>query len=170
MRNDNIDQSRPDLAFTNTYDLLARAIHEEYVRNERAKGLTPETNPAMVSWEELPEDLKESNRAQAEHIRVKLEAIGCDIIITTDWEPSIFKFSQEEVELMAKMEHERFVKERLRAGWKIGPVKDIQKKISPTLIPWEELPDEEKEKDRMFVRRLPAFLADAGFQILRREE
>jgi hypothetical protein len=58
----------------------------------------------------------------------------------------------------------------LRAGWKFGPVKDIQKKISPALIPWEELPDEEKEKDRNFVRKLPAFLADAGFQILRREE
>jgi hypothetical protein len=159
-----------DLIFRSTYEILARAIHKEYVRSEREKGFTPETNPAMVSWEELPEDLKESNRAQAEHIRVKLETIGCDIIITTDWEPSIFKFSPEEVELMAKMEHERFVKERLRAGWKIGPVKDIQKKISPTLIPWEELPDEEKEKDRMFVRKLPAFLADAGFQILRRAE
>ncbi|MCI2425637.1 ryanodine receptor Ryr, partial [Candidatus Acetothermia bacterium] len=142
-------------------------IHEEYVRSEREKGFTPETNPAMVFWKELPEDLKESNRAQAEHIRVKLQAIGCDIGVTTDRDPPLFELSPEEVELLSKMEHERFVEERLRSGWTLGPAKNIEKKISPTLIPWKELSNEEKEKDRMFVRRLPAFLAEAGFQIHR---
>jgi hypothetical protein len=159
-----------DLIYRGTYEILARTIHEEYVRSERKKGLTPETNPSIVPWEELTERLKESNRAQAEHIPVKLEAIGCDIIMTTDWEPSAFEFSSEEIEQLAEMEHERFVKERLRDGWALGPTKDIEKKISPALVPWKDLPDQEREKDRNSVWKLPALLAEAGFHILRKEE
>ena len=66
---------------------------------------------------------------------------------------------------MAKMEHERWVKERLRDGWKFGPKKDIEEKVSPHLIPWNQLSDEIKEYDRVFIRKLPAFLAQNGFQI-----
>jgi hypothetical protein len=58
--------------------------------------------------------------------------------------------------------------ERLKDGWKYGPEKDIDKKISPVLIPWGDLPENEKEKDRNPVREMPNFLARAGFQIYRR--
>ncbi len=157
----------PDLIFGCTYEILARAIHEDYVRHEKEKGFTPETNPSMVPWEELPERLKESNRNQAEHIRVKLEAIGCDIAMTTNWDAQSFEFSPKEVELMAEMEHQRFVKERLREGWTYGSTKDLKKKTSPSLVPWSALPDEEKNKDRYPVRGIPAFLARRRFQIYR---
>ena len=162
----------PDLLFGCTYEILARAIHEDYVRSEQEKGSTPQTNPSMVPWEELPESLRESNRAQAEHIRVILQAIGCDIAITNDWDVQPFLFSPEEVDLMAKMEHERFVEERLRDGFKYGPVKDLKRKTNPNLVSWDELPNEEKNKDRNSVRKLPALLARARFQIyrLRRKE
>jgi len=43
----------------------------------------------------------------AEHIRIKLDAIGCDIAITNDWDVPKFEFTQQEVELLAKMEHKR---------------------------------------------------------------
>jgi hypothetical protein len=142
-------------------------MHEDYVRNEREKGHTPETNPSMVPWEKLPESLKESNMSQAEHIRVKLDAIGCDVAITTSWDEQPFQFSSEEVELLSRMEHDRFVEERLRAGWTYGPTKNTDKKTNPTLVPWDELPEDEKIKDSNAVRGLPAFLAKAGFQIYR---
>lgn len=159
--------SRPDLVFTGTYDLLARAMHEEYVRRETGKGLSVQSNPALVRWEELPENLKESNRSEVEHIRVKLQAVGCDIRITTDWDPPAFEFSPEEVELMAEMEHERFIQERVRQGFRYGAVKDLKKKITPTIVPWDDLPEDERQKDRDTVRRLPVFLAGARFQIYR---
>jgi hypothetical protein len=157
----------PDLLFGCTYEILARAIHEDYVRSEQEKVSTPQTNPSMVPWEELPANLKESNRAQAEHIRVMLQAIGCDIAITNDWDVQPFLFSPEELELMAEMEHERFIEERLCEGFKYGPVKDIKKKTNPNLVSWNELPNEEKNKDRNSIRNLPAFLAKARFQIYR---
>lgn len=157
----------PDSVFGCTHEILARAIHEEYVCNERERGILRDMNPSMAPWDELPESLKESNRDQAEHIRVKLDAVGCDIAITTDWDVPRFGFSSEETELMAEMEHERFVRERLHQGFRYGPTKDLVKKTSPTLVPWSDLPEHEKDKDRNFVQNLPGFLARARFRIYR---
>jgi len=157
----------PDLILRGTYEILARAIHEEYVRHEREKGHTPETNPSMVPWDELPESLKESNRKQAEGIRSKLEAIGCDIAITTDWSPQLVEFSPEEVELMAEMEHDRWVRDRLAAGWRYDRIKNLERKTSPYLVPWDQLSEEVKDMDRNTVRAIPALLVKVRFQVYR---
>jgi hypothetical protein len=154
-----------DLILGCTYEIMARIIHEDYVRKEKEKGFTTETNPSLVPWKELPENLKESNRNQAEHIRFKLEAIGYGVTITNDWDTQPVEFSPSEVELMARMEHERFVEERLRQGWRRGTSKNLSKKTSPTLVPWNELPEEEKEKDRNAVRGISKLLAAARFQV-----
>ena len=157
----------PQLLFSGTFETLARAFHDDYVRNESAKGLTPLENPSMVPWEELPENLRDSNREAAANIRTKLDAIGCDITVTSDWDVKPFEFSSEELELMARMEHERWVEEKLREGWRHGPSRDDAKKAHPSLVPWSELSEEEKDKDRNPVRALPGFLAKARFQIYR---
>lgn len=151
-----------------TYEIIARATHEEYVRTQLGEGQTPETNPALTPWEDLPETLKESNRDQAAHIGVKLRAIGCGIVPWSDWDAESFGFTDEEIESLAQMEHERWVGERLRNGWTYdsGP-KDLAKKRTPYLVPWEELGEEAREWDRAAVRGIPAFLARAGFQIVR---
>lgn len=148
-------------------EVIAQAIHAEYVRNQKAKGETTETNSTLVSWEKLPEHLKESNRAQALHIAEKLKAIGCGITELGDGELGEFEFTREEIELLARMEHERWVEERLANGWTVGP-KDIDKKTTPwLLVPYEELPDEEQEKDRESVRGIPKFLAKIGVAVRR---
>lgn len=157
----------PDLILRGTYEILARAIHEEYVQHEREKGHTLETNPSMVPWDKLPESLKESNRRQAEGIRSKLEAIGCDIAITTDWSPQLVEFSPEEVELMAEMEHDRWVRDRLAAGWRYDRIKNLERKASPYLVPWAQLSEEIKDRDRNTVRAIPALLAKVRFQVYR---
>jgi hypothetical protein len=164
-----LDQTcHAELLLGGTYEILARAIHEEYVRLQEKEGQTPESNPAMVPWDELPETLKESNRAQAGHIGLKLKAIGCGIIPWADWEAESFEFTPGEVELLSKMEHERWVDERRRNGWTYAPgTKNVDKKTSPYMVPWEELREEIKEWDRVTVRGLPAFLAKADFQIVR---
>jgi len=157
----------PDLISRCTYEVLARAIHKDYVRNEKAKGHTPGTNPSMVPWGELGENFRQSNRRAAEHIRVKLDAIICDIAITTAWDAPRFEFTPEEVELLAQMEHESWAEEKISEGWKYRPTKDATKKTSPYLVPWNDLPEEEKDKDRNQVRELPQFLAKARFEIYR---
>lgn len=157
----------PELILGCVFEIMARAIHEEYIIQQSKLGITPDVNPSMVSWETLPESLKESNRNQAEYIGAKLAAICCDIAMTTEWEVKPFEFHQDEIELMARMEHERFVQERLNQGWTFSTIKNIEKKLTPTLIPWDNLSEEEKEKDRDTVRAMANTLARARFKIYR---
>jgi hypothetical protein len=157
----------PDFIFDCINETLAMAIHEDYVLAETKKGFTRTTNPSLVSWEELPDGLKESNRNQAEYFRSRLFDIGCDIAMTTDWDIPLFTFSSQELETLAQEEHERFVTERLRAGWKYGNEKVLEKKISPALVDWDNLPEEEQNKNRDIVGAMPVFLSKAGFYIYR---
>lgn len=159
----------PDLILGCTYEILARASHEQYYRGQIAKDITRDQNPNVVPWEELSEEMKAFNRRQAEHISVKLEAIGCAVTITSEWYVPPFLFSPEEIELMAKMEHERYVKERLSGGWKYGATKNLEKKTNPTLVPWEKLSEEMKDIDRENTRDIPTMLSKARFRVYRVE-
>jgi len=163
-----LDQAcRPEQILAGTHESLAQAIHVDYCRHQRERGETPATNPAMVPWDELPEHLRDSNRDQAAHIGVKLRELGCGLAPLTDWDEPLFTFSADEVERLARMEHDRWVDERRRAGWRPGPAKDVDRKISPYLVPWEALTEPVRDQDREPVRQLPQFLAGAGFKIIR---
>ena len=135
-------------------DKLARAIHSNYVKEKREEGKTPETKPTMRAWELLDGDIVDSNRQAADHIPVKLRAIGCSVSQEDAGKQPVTEFKEEEVRLMAKMEHERYCAERYLAGWKHG--EDIpQKKTNPTLIPWDQLKDGDTEYNYKSVRKIP---------------
>lgn len=158
----------PELLLHGTRELLARAIHEDYLQHQRASKLTPETNPAILPWEQLPEHMKESNRSHAAHIGVKLHALQCGMTPARDWALPEFQFTPQEIEKLAVIEHDRWCAERRREGWRFAQKqKDLIKKTTPYLVGWERLPEEIRELDRHFVRRLPAILARAGFEIYR---
>jgi DNA-binding transcriptional MerR regulator len=54
-------------------------------------------------------------------------------------------------ELTAEQSHELWC-DRMRAdGWTHGDVKDPARKTHPTLLPWAELPSEQRLKDRLFI-------------------
>ena len=150
-------------------DKIARAMHEDYVAREIAKGNTPEENPSMVGWEALPERLKESNRHQADHLADRLRAFGYRIASITDRDAGLFEFEPDEIEAMARMEHDRWCEERRSAGYTYapGPKTDT---THPDLVPYDDLSEEDKEKDRDMVRGLPRFLARAGLRIERVED
>jgi hypothetical protein len=46
--------------------------------------------------------------------------------------------------------HKSWMTEKLQAGWKFGPVKDPEKKEHPCMVPYEELPQEQRAKDYLF--------------------
>lgn len=47
--------------------------------------------------------------------------------------------------------HENWLKEKEVDGWKYGEVKDPEKKEHPCFVPYEELPENQKVKDALFV-------------------
>jgi RyR domain-containing protein len=75
-------------------------------------------------------------------------------------------FSDDEVEVLAELEHDRWTAERLADGWQPG-ARDVLAKTSPHLVGWSELPEDVKEWDREPMRRIPQLLAGVGLQIRR---
>lgn len=47
--------------------------------------------------------------------------------------------------------HENWMRHKLESGWKYGPVKDQYAKEHPCLVPYEQLPHEQRLKDKLFV-------------------
>ncbi|MEO0082548.1 MAG: RyR domain-containing protein, partial [candidate division WOR-3 bacterium] len=145
---------------------VAEAIHEGHRDEKRKSGYVPD--PAMLPWKELSEVFRRSSIEQARDVHNKLRAIGCTLRrAPRGREPVQMTFTKQEIETMAEMEHARWVVERLRLGWKLGPKKDEREKTSPYLVPWSELPEDVKEWDRATVRKMPAYLAKVGLEIVR---
>jgi hypothetical protein len=158
--------SRPDFVLNGTIERLARAVHAAYVRDQLAAGHTPADNPSLRDWDGLPETTKEANRAQAADVGTKLAAVDCRLQAWTDWTGEGVRFTAEEIERMAVLEHERWSRERRAEGWTAGP-RDVERKLNPHLVHWDELPEEVKDYNRNAVRALPELLTFAGFEIVR---
>jgi hypothetical protein len=157
----------PDQVLRGTHEILARAIHEDYLRQQRAARVRPEQNASMVPWDALPEHLKEANRQQADDIGVKLQAVSCSAAPLVDWDEALFEFTPDEIERLAVMEHDRWIAAKRQADWRYGPKKDNDARTHPCLVPFDQLPREEQDKDRSAVRQIPATLAEVGFRVHR---
>jgi hypothetical protein len=144
---------------------IAQAIHEAFVEDNAAT--TPEEDQRMLRWDDLTEDERESNREQADWFPSYLEAVGCGFLPAKDENPQRVEFTAEEVEKLAQMEHERWWAQKRAAGYVFGPVKSDVEKTHPCMVPWDELSEAEREKDREAVRDIPERMAAAGFETYR---
>jgi len=152
-----------ELVLGGVHEQLARQLHSNYRARSGASVIIP-------AWEELAEDVREANRGQAGRIQALLSASGNRILPTLGLEMQMEPFRPEQIERMAQMEHERWCQNKSQAGWRFGPRKDERKRRHPDLVPWDHLPETEREKNRAFVRRIPALLFETGFQILHQED
>jgi hypothetical protein len=154
-----------DLLVQGTHERLARALHEAYLLSQ---GAPSEGSGAMSPWDQLPEELRRANRTQADHIGVLIDRAKCSLELLTDWGETPLEFAEGEVERLARLEHERWCREKRRLGWRYAPgSKHEGEKTHPDLTEWEELPEPEKEKNRAPVRELPKLLHRAGYRLSR---
>lgn len=72
------------------------------------------------------------------------------------------------IEEMAKNVHEVWSQNRINEGWTYGPVRDDANKKHPCLVPYEELPENEKEYDRSTSQETLKFILKSGFEISRK--
>lgn len=70
-------------------------------------------------------------------------------------------------ELLAKNTHELWAEARFREGWTYGPVRDNAMKKNPCLIPYEDLPDSEKEYDRRTSQEVLSVLYAMGYRLVK---
>ena len=69
------------------------------------------------------------------------------------------------VELLAENTHYNWAAGRLAEGWTYGPVRNDELKQHPCLVPYNELPDNEKEYDRSTSMETVRFILGKGFEI-----
>jgi hypothetical protein len=68
-------------------------------------------------------------------------------------------------EKIAENVHDVFVKSRIEEGWVYGEHRDDVKKTNPTLIPYAELPESEKEYDRNTALETLKLIVKLGYSI-----
>lgn len=69
------------------------------------------------------------------------------------------------VEQMSKNVHEVWAETRISQGWTYGEQRNDELKTHPCLIPYEELPEEEKEYDRNTSIGTLKLIMKLGFKI-----
>lgn len=166
-------------------DAIAKALHRAYLKKMGNK-----EGPACYEWDgdspPLKDCFKDSNRQAADHIPVKLRAIGIGYDTPGPKKDSrrggqdrrdnislnlLKQLLDENVELLAKMEHKRWCAEKWLQGYQYGTVREDEgsQKTHPLLQGWDDLtlPKEErltegeKELDREQVRAIPDALKEA---------
>lgn len=71
------------------------------------------------------------------------------------------------VEQMARNVHEVWARTRIEQGWTYGPERNDALKHHPCLVPYEDLPESEREYDRNTSVETLKLICKLGFRILR---
>jgi hypothetical protein len=153
-----------DAFYSEKIEELAMAIHEKYrMINENNRNIDEKF---IVPWQDLSEDLRNSNCDQAKNIPNALLKINYDIVSVKE-KPEFLEFTIKELDILAENEHMRWYRYRKNVGWKYGKLKDNSKKTDPSLVPWDCLPEEKKNKVYQMVKIWPEILAKSNFKIER---
>jgi len=151
-----------DRLFKESIENLSIEIYQQSLQNNIQK---KEKYRNILKWEELDENTKDSNRRKAQNIIDNLHNIGYDYIPKLKGKSNFVNFTKEEFEILAEMEHDRWTLEKLSNGWIYGPKKDVKQKTTPFIVPWTELDDLKKSRDRDRVSKIPAYLEKFGFEL-----
>ena len=156
----------PELLHTTQRDLLARAVHEDYVAQHRKNGAFDEHLPSLQPWDQLSEAYRQPNYRFADHIKILLESVGYSITRLVDWDAPYQHLDPPDVDAMSRLEHKLWLEDKTGEGWRYAPgTKDAGAKTNPDMVPWEKLSAAEKEKNRQTILGIPSFLGRAGYQI-----
>lgn len=160
---------KADSVVGETTDRLAIDIHNAYFNSQRTKDFIEgplSDGTAMHPWQNLNEWYRNSNRSQVAHIDVKLRALGYEMVKLEELgRGAEFQVTPDELESLGEMEHRRWMAFHLLGGWQYGVHRDNKRKIHPSLKPYAELLESEKQKDRETILGLPRQLESIGYGI-----
>ncbi|MBF0524783.1 MAG: AAA family ATPase [Deltaproteobacteria bacterium] len=156
--------------FQNQADKLAPEVHEFYRRLAKKKGWKFKYD---IPYEELPPEIKANNVAAALRIPWILELAGLFLVPeeqgsdTTD--DDVSQVLESLIDVLAEEEHDLWMEYNRLQGWRQGEPRKDADRIHDCLIPYRDLKEADREKDRNSVRAFPEIVPKAGFKISRRK-
>jgi len=128
-------------------DFYPRSAYRAY--SQLYKQLHPDM--PLLDWEHLSEEFRISNRRIIRHIPAKLSSLGFDLepwlSMPEDKRPIIPNLApgeklvrnEEERLSLARLEHQRWMNDRIVNGWRYGPVRSDRQKFHPDLLDYDDL-------------------------------
>lgn len=149
-------------------ELIAKEIHVHYVEERTARHEYKPDKLSHQEWDHLNAFYKDSNRAQADDIARKLRMIGLRYADASSVPGGqITELQVQDIDKFAKPEHDRWLAERRAQGWKYGEKEDPAQKTHPAMKEWNDLPEEQREKDRSAIRAIPRYLKAANYVVVK---
>ena len=75
---------------------------------------------------------------------------------------------EELVERLAENNHDHWARKRIEEGWRYGVTRNDNRKEHPDLVPYDQLPESEKEYDRETVVEALKAIVALGFELKKR--
>lgn len=73
------------------------------------------------------------------------------------------------IEAIAENSHDIWARQRMDDGWKYGEKRDDDLKLHPDLVPYSDLPEKEKEYDRITAKGILKLIQRLGYEIKKKE-
>lgn len=128
---------------------IAQQIHKKYLAT-----LKDRSGPAGRDWSELPARYRDSTRIQVLSLVFKLACLGYTIESAMA-EPAKLKAKiDDQIEELSEAEHKRWMIEKRLMGWTHASERNEITKKHPSLVPYSQLSEAEKEKDRVTWREI----------------
>jgi hypothetical protein len=161
-----------DILLLDSYDQLARMIHELYLEKRLSPNgeIEPAPDPFHPGreWNELDPFWRESNRDAARFVVPNLLQSGYDIRRRTTAAAVLDAFDDARTEDMAEREHERWLRFMTDRGWTFAPgPRDSDRRTNPGLVPWAEADEGARSYSCESVRDYPRLLAQLGYRVRR---
>lgn len=147
------DACRPEDILEGRMDRRAIRIHESYVEaNPPRPGDASNPYSARRPWRDLWSFFRDDNRNRADFLDARLRSVGLRIASVGADGTMVLpeQLSAQELEALARLEHRRWTVSRVLAGWTRGARDDLARR-HPSICPWGELDDAEREKDSVTI-------------------
>lgn len=146
------DACSADVVVGDVQDILAKRIHEDYfntyVADDKYQEPPLDDGTALHPWDHLNEWYRDSNRFVVAHMEIKLRTGSLEKTDEANTSNPVSAFAAADIETLAEMEHRRWVAFHRMGGWQYAKSRKDCARQHPSIRPYYELTEKEKQKDR----------------------
>lgn len=147
-------------------------MNQAKAKSDKEKKQQLKKNPSLQPWDKLSEEFKEEYRIKLRNMLENMSSIDFPIGIRPRSKKiakdTIKEMCGEELTIYAKLDYAETLRHKMALGWIYGEKLDEEIKISPTILPWEELTEEQQKKYEEKVKAFPEYLKAVNLELYRK--